>query len=454
MAFDLKVNNTQGTPSVALSPSGVAATPYNFINPYDYTTQYKPELSPQLYMKYGKGRITGFCRLIGAEMPFASDEVKHTEQGRLHNSYDGVTVVGDVFTFPEEAIGRVNDEVIISDGTIEAQGVISAKNSGTEFVIENKDTGAFAFAGPVTVVIFSNTFNKGEFNFTEGKTWNPEIITNYPKIIKEFFEVSDSDLAHITWVQTPYGDMWYSYDLQRTTDLYDNKLEMTHIFDKRATDASAAATGGFAQGMKGIVQQVEERGNIANERIAGIEELSDISYRIKRQGGCREYTIFADHGQMADFRRMLGAVNGHYAAGANYGVFQNSAEMALNLDFSSVKIDGVSYHITPWKLQDDPTLMGLANFNATNLAALIVPTGTKPVYEEGQDRQAPYLSIRYRKSGGTDRYKKTEFFGGKIGTPHKKDTFEMLCTTEQTNQVVGANEWFVVRRGTGIYTGV
>lgn len=458
MAFSLKTQNVLATDSVALSPTGERATPYNFISPYDYATQYQPDLNPQLYMKYGKGKITGFVRLTGGEEAFASDEVKHAEQGRLHNVYEGVTVAnGDEFTTAAAHTLRVNDEVLISDGTIEKSGIVSSVDSTTQVTIENKDAGAFGFAnagaGPVTISVISSSFNKGTDNFTEGLTWNPEIITNYPQIIKEFYGVAESDLAHLTWVKTPYGDGWYNYDTQRTLDLYDNKIELTHVFAKRAADTSAAAVAGLPRGMKGIIQQVEERGNIANERITSIDELSDIAYRIKRQGQCRSFTVWADHLQMAAFREMLASVNGHYANGANYGVFQNSMDMALALDFSSVKIDGVTFHFTPWALLDDPTLMGSALFNDTNIACLIVPAGESYVMESGDVAAKPYLSIRYRKKDGVNRYKKIDFFGGSIGTPHKKDTMEMLCTTEQTNQVVGANEWFVVRRGTGIYTG-
>ncbi len=453
MAFDLKDNNQAGNSAVGLSPSGERATPFNFISPYDYATQYKPELNPQLYMKYGKGKITGFVRLTGSEMPFASDEVKHAEQGRLMSSYDDVTVVGDVFTFTDTHTLRVNDEVIVSDGSIEKTGIVSAINSSTEVVIENNDAGAFGLTGAVTVVPFSNSFGKGTGNFTEGLTWNPDIITNYPKIVKEFFEVSESDMAHLTWVETPYGDMWYNYDLERTMDKYDNLLELSHIYSRRSEDGSASANAGLPRGMKGILQQIEERGNIANEYIQNIEELSDIAYRIKRQGACREFTVFADHQQMAYFRQMLAGLNGHYANGANYGVFQNSMDMALALDFSSVKIDGVTFHFTPWALLDDPTLLGRTNFNSTNIACLLVPQGEKAVTEAGETVARPYLSIRYRQRGGINRYKDVDFFGGSIGTAHKKDTFEMHVKTEQTSQLVGANEWFVVRRGTGIYTG-
>ena len=35
--------------------------------------------------------ITGFLRMVGAEMPMASDQVVWSEQGRLHIAYDTAT---------------------------------------------------------------------------------------------------------------------------------------------------------------------------------------------------------------------------------------------------------------------------------------------------------------------------------------------------------------------------
>ena len=75
------------------------------------------------------------------------------------------------------------------------------------------------------------------------------------------------------------------------------------------------------------------------------------------------------------------------------------------------------------------------------------------VLVDGNSYSKPYLSVRYRRKGGIDRYKKLDLFGGSIGTPHKKDTMEAHYKTEQLNELVGANQWFVIRKGTGIYTG-
>lgn len=460
MAFALKTNTNLAVDSL-YSPAGQLATAANFIDPYTYAIQYQPELVPELHLKNGKGKITKFCALTGSENSYASDQVKHSEMGRLHTVSEGVTVAGDVFTCAAPHNLRVNDVVMISDGVVERTAVVSAITSSLIFVGENQEAGAFGFSnagvGPVTVSAFSNTWGKGAENFTQGMTYSPEIITNYSHIIKEFYDTNESDMAHLTWIKAPMypgGEGWYNIEMQRTMDLYDNKIELTHLFNKRTVAGSAAALAGFPLGMKGVIQQVEERGNIGNEYITGIEELSDIAFRIKQQGGARAYTVWCDHKQMAYFRVMMATVNGNFANGTNYGVFQNSKDMALALDFQSVTIDGITFHFTPWALLDDPTLLGSAFFDVTSIACLFVPAGETSVLEEGNSVSRAYLSIRYRQQAGLNRYKKTKIFGGAIGTPHKKDTMEAHYETEQTNQVIGANQYFVVRRGTGIYTGV
>lgn len=449
---ELKSNNILGTASLNISPSGVLATSFNFIDPYSYAIQYQPELAAKLHMKHGRGKITGFLKATGSEESYASDEVKHSEMGRLHQISENVSVAGDVFTCGTAHNLRVNETIIISDGIIEKQAIVSEITSSTVFVGENKEAGAFGFTGNVTVSAFSNTWDKGEENFTTGRKWTPDVITNYTHILKEFYQIAESDMAHITWVDTPFGDMWYNLEMIRTVDLYDNKIELTHILNRRAEDTSAAVTAGLPKGMKGVVQQIEERGNIMNEYITDIEELSEIAYRAKQQGNCRAYTVWCDHQQMAYFRQMMAGLNAGYVGGTNYGVF-GSKEKALSLDFNEVEIDGVTFFFTSWSLLDDPTLLGANKFMATSIAYLFVPAGDMAVMEDGNQVSRPYLSIRYRKSSAVDRYKKTEIFGGRIGTPHKKDTMEVLYTTEQTNQVVGANQYFVGRRGSGIYTG-
>ena len=50
----------------------------------NFTQQFLPEVYEKEVERYGNRTISGFLRMVGAEMPMASDQVVWSEQGRLH----------------------------------------------------------------------------------------------------------------------------------------------------------------------------------------------------------------------------------------------------------------------------------------------------------------------------------------------------------------------------------
>jgi hypothetical protein len=452
----LKQNNLTG--SSLVSPSGQLAGAWNYIDPYTYSLQYAPNLTKKIHLQKGKGKLLPFCAIMGALVPFASDEVRHAELGELHEAHTGVSRAANVFTTATPHNLRKGDIVLLSDGTVENQAVVDAIGSATEFTALNKKNAGYEIGlANITVSKFSNIWGKGEGNFEQGREDQLEYKTNTPHILKDFYEENESDMAHITWVEAPEypgGEGWYNVELGRTEDAYDNYIELTHLLHERAEAGSDAIAAGYQRGMKGLVQQIEEGGNIGTELITTTDALSDIAFRIKQQGGATVYNWWKDHAQMAAFRKMLAGENAYYTDGANYGMFKNSKENALELGFKGVYIDGITFQCSELRTLDEPELLGSQQLKNTSIQSLMIPAGEANVLEDGDVYSKPYFTIRYRQMNGINRYKKTKFFGGPIGTPHKKDTMEMHIETEMTNQLVGANQFFVFRRGTGIYTGV
>ncbi|WGK93794.1 MULTISPECIES: hypothetical protein [Flavobacterium] len=448
MAFDLKTNNLSGLAIITEPDSALRATPENFVNLYDYAQQFQPELIPEMMFANGKGSILGFIRAttMGKEGTFESDSIQHSEINRLHNTLTA-TATGNVFTCTKAHQLRVKDVVKISDGSREYQAIVSAITSPLVFTALS-DGAAFTFsASSVTVLCdFSNRHAKGDSAFDKGKKWSPKIYKNYPHIVKEYYEVSDSDLAHKTWIETPEGPKWFNLEMERNSTLFDNKAELTAVLHNRALDNAPSTLAGFTQGMKGVVQQVEERGNISNDYITTTVGLSNLALRAKRQGTCREFTVYSNHMQMRYFRELAAGVNASFLNGSNYGAFNNSTEMALSLNFVSIFIDGVTFHFTSWALLDDPTLLDANGFDATSLAYLMVPTGTMNVTEEGNVVARPYLTMRYRSNNITNRRRQVKFFGV-LGQQVREDKSSVEILSEMTNQVVGANSYFVGRKG-------
>ena len=73
----------------------------------DFAQQYLPEIYEQEVERYGNRTLSGFLRMVGAEMPMTSDQVVWSEQNRLHIAYDNVSVATNTtLTF---AIGGATD---------------------------------------------------------------------------------------------------------------------------------------------------------------------------------------------------------------------------------------------------------------------------------------------------------------------------------------------------------
>lgn len=446
--MDLLNHNLSGALPVLKDYTGLRATPENFITLMDYAMHWQPELIPQLVFRNGKGNILGFVDFLtgGKENSYASDIVQHAEIGRTRTVLKNVSITGNEFTSAENHNLRPGDVIMISNGTDETQAKVTATPTDKVFeALNDRGVGFTGFTTVTVIVDFSSRFNKGTEGYDRGRKATPEIIQNFTHIVKGFYDVAESEMAQITWIQTPEGPKWFNLEMELNSINHDNKVELTAIFNYRADDTADSTLAGHDQGMKGAIQMIEERGNIANEYIETLEDLGEVAKRIKIEGPCREVTIWGDHQQMLHFNTIAAGVNGSFVGGASYGVFNNSKEMAIFLDFKTIFYAGVTFHFRSWDLLDDPTLMGATGFDTTSLGWIAIPTGMKDVTIDGNAAKIPYFNIRYRKAGIVDRRKKVKF-RGILGVEQSLDRASVEYITEMTAQLAGANNFYVGRR--------
>lgn len=449
MAFQLLVNNLTGA-SVIDQPGGMTPGSSNWLDTYNYGMVYQQDLMAKMHFANGRGKLFKFIELMAKRSTYASDTIRHSEMGRLNNKLKGVNCAVNTFSFTPTATQtkhnvRVNDTILIFTGTAEYQATVASVTNDTTFVATNDAAPGTPFGtltGVDIVVDFSNSFGKGTDGFTQGKTWTPKFYDSYSHIIKEHFNVNNSDMAAITWLDTPAGKMWWSLDMQNTEILYDNKVEFTHLMHRRK------ATG-ENRGMDGLVPTIEKRGNIANGYIENIDDLVGIIWRMKQQGiMVKEFTIWGDYEQMTKFREMCAGVNAHYAAGVNYGMFNNKKENAIALGFNSINIDGISFHFQELEILNDPTMLGTEKALTSGIGCIIVPGGSTNATIDGVSTTVPYLAVKHRAYGATNRLRTVIIKGDNYADKQdgNKDITTADFKSEQTQQLVGANAFTVIRR--------
>lgn len=440
------------TPDYKLTPSSepmTLATNYLKSADFDFLRTELPDLYEQEFEKYGDRSIASFLRLFGAEFPSTSDLIKWTEEGRLHTMYDDATLVGATGVVTKaNHVFRVRQTVLISDGSVIAKGIITAKDTNT-FTVKSYTSATLAADGlgdgTVSVFVYGSEFNKGTNGMDGSLNPVPEYFENKPIIIKDKYEINGSDLAQIGWVEVDTengkGYLWYLKANSETRKRFDDYLEMSMIEGVPSESGSGAEAD--ADGTDGLFHVVGNRGNVVGGVAASIADWDTVVKRLDKQGAISENAVFVERDQDLAIDDMLGALNAGFSGGASYGIFNNDENMAVNLGFKGFMRGGYDFYKTSWKYLNDPsTRGGLAGTG--KVRGLLVPTGTKTVYDQilGKKTAMPYLHVKYRQAPAENRKFKTWLTGSVGGaTTSDLDAMQVQYLSERALVTIGANNF-------------
>jgi len=462
---------------------------FNNLTGGQWAQQYLPELYEQEVERYGNRTLSGFLRMVGAEMPMTSDQVIWSEQNRLHVAYDNVAVAAGGKAFPKFRVTitkgagnpassgiRVGNTILISDN---ATGLVTLK----ALVLSNTDNGTsdgytlecHAYEGSAltntsgsnSLFVYGSEFPKGSEGMKQAIEPNVTTFTNSPIILKDNYELSGSDTAQIGWIEVATEDgtsgyLWYLKAESETRLRFEDYLEMSMVEvvkdDNSGTFGTgfgpAGANGSEIKGTEGLFAAIEARGNVysgfAGAAAPGSGALADFDQILKqldKQGAIEENMLFLSRQTALDFDDMLAATNGSYASttAASYGLFDNEAEMALNFGFSGFRRGSYDFYKTDWKYLNDATTRGMSSA----IDGVMIPAGTSTVYDQmlGSNIRRPFLHVRFRASETEDRRFKA-WITGSVGGAYTSDldTMRVNFLSERCLVTQAANN-FVLFKG-------
>ena len=468
--------------SFATSPAGLAnlahLTPrpikglfgdnYLSVADMDFTQQFLPEVYEKEVERYGNRTVSGFLRMVGAEMPMASDRVVWQEQGRLHIAYDGITVDadGDALTMPSGHLIGAGMTLVVSKGYVSHKAYVTSV-SGVTVNIAVYDTSdanlssTFDSATDAKVFVYGSEYTKGSSNAGNSMDASFTTFDNKPIILRDKYNVKGSDVAQIGWVEVTTeagtsGYLWYLKSEHESRLRFEDYLEMSMVEAEKAQTniAQDAAFGNTAkiEGSEGLFAALESRGLVFNDQdfnnTAGLTGLGDfdvILQELDKQGAIEENMMFLDRRTALDIDNMLARANSYGTGGTSYGVFDNSEDMALNLGFSGFRRGSYDFYKTDWKYLNDSATRG----SIADVEGVIVPAGTSTVYDQnlGQNISRPFLHVRYRASEAEDRRMKS-WVTGSVGGNYTSDADEMNVhfLSERALCVQAANNFVMLKK--------
>ena len=459
----------------------------------DFAQQYLPEIYEQEVERYGNRTLSGFLKMVGAEMPMTSDQVIWSEQNRLHVSYASVGVGANAAGANQITVQAnvtnvisVNDTVVLMNGNTGAERkcivTISAPGAGGTITVVPFIAGAglvnaagtslvpgvvVAGASNVKMFVYGSAYAKGTNLSPAGtvaagtaarNSITPQLTqySNSPIIIRDQYTISGSDMAQIGWVEVATEDgasgfLWYLKAESETRLRFEDYLEMALVEGEYNQIAAGVGVGNLVlPGTEGLFAAITSRGNVevGFTAAAGLTEFDAILKNLDTQGAIEENMLFLQRQTSLDFDDMLASISGGFAGGTAFGLFENSEEMALNLGFSGFRRGSYDFYKTDWKyLNDASTRGGIVGINSVE--GVLVPAGTSTVYDQilGTNIRRPFLHVRYRASQGDDRRMKSWLTGSAGGAfTSTLDAMEVNFLSERCLVTQAANN-FVLFKG-------
>jgi hypothetical protein len=447
----------------------------------DFAQQYLPEIYEAEVERYGNRTLSGFLRMVGAELPMTSDQVIWSEQNRLHIAYDvpAANVVAGpptVLTLPGTVSNVVSARatVVILDnfgGEVKCLVVASTPGVGGTITVEpyTSTWAAAGLVGDLKIFVYGSEYAKGSvtLNSNGGASTlaNNEYVSvepaftqfsNNPIIIRNKYTVNGSDTAQIGWVEVATEDgtggyLWYLKSESETRLRFEDYLEMMCVESEVTAAGSAVALGASgAIGSQGLFAAIEDRGNVqvGFSAATGIGDFDGILRNLDTQGAIEENMLFLDRSTALDFDDMLAGISAGFNGGTAFGLFENSEEMALNLGFSGFRRGSYDFYKTDWKYLNDASTRG-GMVGPQSIEGVLIPAGTTTVYDQilGTNIRRPFLHVRYRASQTDDRRMKS-WLTGSVGGAFTStlDAMEVNFLSERCLVTQAANN-FVLFKG-------
>jgi hypothetical protein len=449
-----------------------------------FAQQFLPEIYEKEVERYGKRTISGFLKLVGAEMPLASDQVIWSEQGRLHIAYDSIEsgantvqvadASANTLTLPAGHMVQVFDTIIVVNNetarlnnTLKCRvSVVSGQTvTALPYTQAAHDTGSlFADGDDCKVFVYGSEYPKGSSGIVGSIDAGFTQFSNRPIILRDRYQVNGSDTAQIGWVEVTTengagGYLWYMKSEHEARLRFEDYLEMSMIEGEQVV-----ATSGISgvQGTEGLFAAINSRGLVwtatdfdvvdtsgVTDQVSagahvGLAEFDLVLQELDKQGAIEENMMFLDRATSLEIDNMLAAQNSYGVGGTSYGVFNNSEDMALNLGFSGFRRGSYDFYKSDWKYLNDSTTRG----NLVDVQGILVPAGTSTVYDQsmGKNISRPFLHIRYRSSEADDRKLKS-WITGSVGGNYTSDADEMVVNflSERCLCVQAANNFVLFK---------
>ena len=363
-----------------------------------------------LVKTYGDQGITGFLELTGAtKAAGTNDFVQYWEEQRRHRTVvcganDGATGGTVNLTTALSGADEIEEHTVVMNAS--SGEVFICTTTGDVFKRLDGSTSNTAWAATDELIILGNLYDQGTEAPTNFMTTDATKRENSFMIVKDKYVVNGSQATNIGWVNVGGDYRWYIHGEQETRQRFLDRREMMMLFgEQQASGTDMSGVGQrFPAGSEGYFAAIAARGiEVTNGSANPLDSFADfdnIILELDKQGAPAEYAMYVNRTQDLAIDDMLASgISSTVTAGlpGQFGAFQNSPDMAVQLGFKSFTRGGYTFHKHDWKLLNDPTLLGAS----TKFMGAMIPL--TQVTDARTGVKAPSLELNYKEANGYSR---------------------------------------------------
>lgn len=440
------------------------ATNDNFVTSEDL---HKPEEYPELIPIYGNQRISDMVEFLGGFKPVAQTSYTHTEDTFIHvfvkaqaasaptsgQTDTAFTVNSNYITSSNHPIRQ--GDVLLCD--VSKQRLLVVSTNATTFTAQPYEDWRFTSAQDgvdVSFVVIGRENTEGGSTPSTYLSPRASKITNNVMIIDDAYQWTGTEGTNQTWVEVEdasgkRGFLWYYKGQNDHITRFKNYSEMMMLLGQKATGDTLS--DGY-RGTEGMIDAVENRGQVMD--LAGnaitMADVDALTRSLDKYKGAKENAWFAGFDLRTDVSDLLAGQNAAIS-GKNFGAFQNSDELMINLDFDGFTRNGYKFAMKTYNLFNQADLLGFDGFDYSGwgiIAPMDKVTSRSAAGDAIQSNEkVPSLCVRYKEAGGNSRKMETWLTGGTAGTyTNKTDAVDLNCRTERGFQLFGANRFALIKK--------
>ncbi len=458
--------------STNLGPLQYDATPDKYTSLGTLIDPTKPDVRDLYVQTFGDQGITGLLDVTGAKRSAGTaDEVWWYEEGRINRkltgtiaaSNDSITIThidGTAVTSSQNASDflRPNDVLLAASGRrYIVSGDIDSTDNNFDAVLKDMDgTAIGGNVGSQTFTVIGNAWGQGQSQPSSPFEMDLKLRKNPYIIAKETFHVAGSQATNIGWLNVNGQNMWYLKGEMDARRKFMNTREAMLVFGQsnvassgdNGTGAGISTANGVVTGSEGYFQAVERRGIIsgtaADQDFASMADLDAIIILLDKEGAPAEYAFYTDRNTSLSVDDMLAsgvATQNTAGLAGQFGAFQNSPDMAVQLGFKSFTRGGYTFHKHDWKILNSDYQAGHTTYQGA-----MIPLAN--VVDPKSGGSNPSLEMNYKAAGNYSR--EMEHWvegGGVLGYATNGDDLAKFHYRSECNICVRAANQHVVLKG-------